>query len=171
MDMAEKIEDIAEAVIARAAELQLTIVTAESCTAGALSHILAAAPGAGSVLHGGYVSYSKEFKIRCLGVPLELIAAETAVSEGVAVSMARCALKCSPGADVAVAITGVLGPEPDEDGNPVGLLYIAAVCGDRLASERLDGKTERSAILQRALGSALGLLDQVMSEDNRVATG
>lgn len=164
MDMAEQIDEMAEAVIARAAKTRLMIVTVESCTAGALTHVLAAAPGAGSVLHGGFVSYSKDFKITCLGVPAELIASETAVSEGVAISMARGALQRSPGAHLAVAITGVLGPEPDEDDNPVGLLYVAAVCGDRLASERLSGKKERSAILDQALASALRLLEKVMTD-------
>lgn len=158
------LDELAAGVIGRAAELELTIVTAESCTAGALAHLLSAAPGAGSVLHGGFISYTKDFKIRCLGVPAGLIKTQSAVCEDVAVTMARCALKQSPEAEIAIAITGVLGPEPDEDGNPVGLVYIAALAGDWIVCERLSGGTERREILHQALVRALELLDRSMGE-------
>lgn len=164
MHIDNDLDDLAAQVVGRAAELGATIVTAESCTAGALAHLLSAAPGAGGVLHGGFVSYTKDFKIRCLGVPAGLIEAQSAVCEDVAVTMARCALKQSPDAEIAIAITGVLGPEPDEDDNPVGLVYVAAVAGGWIACERLGGGTERPEILRQALGRALELLDRAMSE-------
>lgn len=160
----ENLEKFAAAIVGQAAEQHTSIVTAESCSAGALAHLLSAAPGAGDVLHGGFVSYSKEFKIECLGVPADLIASRSAVCEEVALAMARCALKQSPRAGIGVAITGVLGPEPDEDGNPVGLLYVAAVSRDWFACERLSGKTERSEILHQALASALVLLERALNE-------
>lgn len=159
----EALAEMAKRVIGRARSSGLTIVTAESCTAGALASLLAAAPGAGGVLHGGFVSYSKDFKVASLGVPAELIASQSAVSADVAVAMARCTLERSPGAHLAVAITGVLGPEPDEDGNPVGLLHIAAVHEGRVASERRSGEKEPTAVLRQALACALSLLEDVIA--------
>ena len=114
----------AKQIIARAAQTGLTLATAESCTAGALATLLANAPGAGETFHGGFVVYTKLNKTRALGVDASLIAEYSAVSPEVAKAMARGALKRSP-ADLAVSITGVAGPEPDEDGNPVGLVHIA----------------------------------------------
>jgi len=158
--------EMAEAVMAAAGKAGLTIVTAESCTAGALASLLAATPGAGSVLHGGFVSYSKDFKTRCLGVPAGLIAEQTAVSGDVAIAMARCALQRSPGADIAVAITGVLGPEPDEDGNPVGLVHVAAARGEKIASARTSGEGEPAIILHESLQCALELIGHLIAADD-----
>jgi nicotinamide-nucleotide amidase len=96
----------------------LTIGTAESCTAGMLSTILSEAPAAAEHLHGGFVTYTKENKIRTLGASEHLLTEKSAVCAEVTIAMAEGALKRSP-ADLAVAVTGVAGPEPDEDGNPV----------------------------------------------------
>jgi nicotinamide-nucleotide amidase len=99
-------------------------VTAESCTAGKLSALLSEAPGAGEHLHGSFVTYTKANKVKVLGVESGLLRAKGAVCREVAVAMAEGALHRSP-ADVAVAVTGVAGPDPDEDGNPVGLVCVA----------------------------------------------
>jgi nicotinamide-nucleotide amidase len=89
-------------------------------TAGALACALAEAEGAGEVFHGGFVTYSKESKSFAVGVPLEVISKDTAVSAQVAKAMAMGGVERS--ADIAMAVTGVAGPDPDEDGNPVGLV-------------------------------------------------
>lgn len=102
----------------------LTLVTAESCTGGLISAVLAAAPGAGDSLHGGYVAYSEANKTEALGVSAELLARSGAVCSEVATALAEGALERSP-ADIAIAITGVAGPAPDERGNPVGLMFLA----------------------------------------------
>jgi nicotinamide-nucleotide amidase len=146
----------AERVIDAARGRGVTIATAEYCTAGALAHLLANAPGAGEVFHCGFIVYTKEQKSAALAVSPELIAEHTAVSAAVAQAMAEGALQRSS-ADLAVSITGVLGPEPDEDGNPVGLIYIGLAKRDgfRQTDEaHLDnkGKDEICAtILERAL--------------------
>src|SRR4051794_8030839 len=89
----------------------LTLVTAESCTAGALAVLLADAPDAGKQFHGGFVVYTKDNKRVALGVPAKLIAAQSAVSSDVAKAMASGALDRCP-ADISVAITGVAAPSP-----------------------------------------------------------
>jgi PncC family amidohydrolase len=88
--------------------------------------LLADVEGASDVFHGGFVVYTKAEKSAAVGVPPEVIERHTAVSREVALAMARGALERLP-ADVVVAVTGVAGPDPDEDGNPVGLVHIAAV--------------------------------------------
>jgi nicotinamide-nucleotide amidase len=139
---------------------RLTLATAESCTAGTLALLLADAPGAAASFHGGFVAYTKENKTASLGVPAALIAAHTAVSRQVAEAMARGGIARSP-ADIAVAITGVAGPEPDEDGNPVGLVHLAVACRDGRVShvERRFGEGSRDKNRALALEAALGLLE------------
>ena len=103
----------------------LTVVTAESCTAGLISAILSHAPRAGECLHGGYVVYSKEQKSATLGVDAALLSSKGSVNAKVALQMAQGALQRSA-ADLSLAVTGVLGPNPDEDANPPGLVHFAA---------------------------------------------
>jgi nicotinamide-nucleotide amidase len=117
--MNEHLTQAAEKILDLAKRDGLTIVTAESCTAGLLSLVLSDAPGAAEHLHGGFVTYTKEQKHTVLGVSWQLLREKGAVCHEVARAMAEGALANST-ADVAVGITGVAGPEPDEDGNPVG---------------------------------------------------
>lgn len=124
----------ASEVIALAHRRRATIITAESCTAGALSTVLASASGAGSALQGGLVTYTKRCKSALLGIPMEQLR-NSAVTADVARAMAEGALRACLCADVAVAVTGVAGPEPDEDGNRVGLAFIAVRGRNGLSGE------------------------------------
>ncbi|MCC7253484.1 CinA family protein [Hyphomicrobium sp.] len=164
VSMSSTLDRMACAVVKRAEDKALSIVTAESCTAGALATLLADTPGAGVCFHGGFVTYAKACKTALLGIPAPLIAVHTAVSREVAQRMATGALAAS-GADIAVAITGVLGPEPDEDGNPVGLLHIAvATRGGSVRHVRVQSEERsRTANRERALSEALRLLDRMLA--------
>lgn len=143
----------------------VTLATAESCTAGALAFLLAQAPGGGEALHGGFVVYTKENKTAALGVPKELIARHSAVSAEVARAMAEGALKRCP-ADIVVAITGVTGPEPDEDGNPVGLVYMAAAGRSGLVLDELHRFEDASTsdVFVATLEAGLRLLSRAVAE-------
>ncbi len=92
----------------------MSLATVESCTAGALVHLLAQGEGASEAVHGGLVVYTKENKIGAVGVPIDLLAKHTAVSAEVALAMAIGGLARSP-ASLVASITGVAGPEPDEE--------------------------------------------------------
>jgi hypothetical protein len=83
-DLEQRAADLLKA----AHEHSVTLATAESCTAGALAHLLANAPGAGESFHGGFVVYTKENKCKALGVPATLIEKHSAVSAEVAKAMA-----------------------------------------------------------------------------------
>jgi nicotinamide-nucleotide amidase len=159
------LEQAAKQVLDHAIARKLTLATAESCTAGALAQVLANAPGAGDNFHGGFVVYTKENKTAALGVPADLIARHSAVSSEVAKAMAKGALEHCP-ADLAVAITGVAGPEPDEDGNPVGLVHIAVAGRDGLMIEREHrfGEVSKDEICGGILMLALQLLDSAITQ-------
>jgi nicotinamide-nucleotide amidase len=152
---------LAEDVLERAIACGWTVVTAESCTAGALAHHLSKGEGASQHFHGGIVTYTKDMKTAALGVPATMLKKKTAVAAEVAAAMAEGALKHSP-ADVAVSVTGVAGPEPDEDGNPVGLIYCGvATRGGRTRTARLRSKQKgKRRILEDAMRLALRLLEQ-----------
>ena len=161
----EKLARLSAEVIKASKARRLTLATAESCTAGALCFLLSHAPGGGDVLHGGFVVYTKTNKSAVLGVPEALIARHSAVSAEVARAMAQGALERCP-ADVVVAITGVTGPEPDEDGNPVGLVYMAAgIRAGELFDEtyRFDGASS-SDVLVATLEHALMLFSRAVAE-------
>ena len=115
----------AQALVSRLKQLNLTIVTAESCTGGLIAALLSHAPGASECLHGGFVAYTKHQKMKALEVSARLLAEGGSVSADVALEMAKGALGNSD-ATIGLAVTGVLGPNPDDDGNPPGLVYLAA---------------------------------------------
>jgi nicotinamide-nucleotide amidase len=144
----------------------LSLITAESCTAGLLPNLLCSTQGASEWLEGGFVTYTKQQKSKALDVSPGILAAKTAVASDVALLMARGALNHST-AQIAIAITGVAGPTPDDDGNPVGLVYCAVSRknGPELV-ERLEwGEKTKDFILGHTMESAIRLALRVMSDD------
>ncbi|HEY6924081.1 MAG TPA: CinA family protein, partial [Steroidobacteraceae bacterium] len=117
----ELIEE-AEALVELLRAHRLTVITAESCTGGLIAAALSHARGASDCLHGGFVVYTKDCKAVALGVDRDLLARMGSVNAQVAHELARGAIEHST-ADLAIAVTGVLGPEPDEDDNPPGQVY------------------------------------------------
>ena len=155
------VEQQAQRIFERAKVNELTIVTAESCTAGALATALSKAPGAGDRFHGGFVTYTKEMKSAVLGISMKMLKQKGAVCREVAEAMATAALKLTP-ADVAIAVTGVAGPEPDEDGNPVGLVFCSAARSNRrtVTVRHFFEDLSPDATIKAAVEEALTLLEQ-----------
>jgi nicotinamide-nucleotide amidase len=157
----QKLKHQVSSVVAKLKDRNLSVVTAESCTAGLLAALLSKAEGAGEVLKGGFVCYAKEQKTIALGVPADLLESKTAVAGEVATAMAVGALEHST-ADIALAVTGVLGPEPDEDGNPVGLVYVARCSRD--GQERLErydfGHLSHDQLCAKTLNAAVLMLEE-----------
>lgn len=118
------IGDLARRVIEQNAAIGRKVAVAESCTGGLVAAALTEVPGSSAVLDRGFVTYSNEAKHEMLGVSEDLIDTFGAVSIAVAWSMAQGALRKS-GADVAVAITGVAGPDGGSDQKPVGTVVFA----------------------------------------------
>lgn len=114
----------AEALLGVCRTKGLTIATAESCTGGLVAGLLTEIAGASDVVDRGFVTYSNMAKSEMLGVENGIIDRHGAVSAAVAVAMADGALQ-NAGTDLAVAITGIAGPDGGTPQKPVGLVYIA----------------------------------------------
>jgi nicotinamide-nucleotide amidase len=140
----------------------LSLATAESCTGGMAAQRLTSVPGSSRVFLGAVVAYSDEVKAQELGVPLELLERHGAVSAEVAEAMAAGARK-RLGADVAVSITGIAGPDGGTPEKPVGLVYLNAQSpsGSRSADFVFPG--DRESIRRRAAATALHLVRRLLS--------
>ena len=151
--------DAAVRALEAAESASLKVVTAESCTGGLIATLLSEAPGAAEYFDGGFVCYTPAQKSAALGIEPSLIAKCGAVSEEVARAMVQGALENSE-ADIALAVTGVAGPDSDEKGNPVGLVYIAIARrgGETLCRKHKFGDIGRAKIRSEAAKEALALI-------------
>lgn len=152
--------ELARRVVAENAAAGLTVALAESCTGGLVCAALTEIPGSSAVLDRGFVTYSNDAKFESLGVPRDIIDTLGAVSIATAWAMAQGALKHSQ-ADVAVAISGIAGPEGGTEQKPVGLVVFArAVRGsDEVnAEERHFDGSSRAEVRRQAALVALELL-------------
>lgn len=136
----------------------LTVVTAESCTAGLVAGSLADLPGCGKWFKSGYVTYSPEAKMHILRVKKETIDRFNLTSEEVAREMVQGALQISE-ANVAVATTGVAGPDKGEGGIPAGTVCFAwgfrMNDTPRIFSEKRHFDGDRNAVRQAAAEYAI----------------
>lgn len=115
--------DLSVTVGERLRAAHLTIVTAESCTAGLIAARLTDIAGSSDYVLGGVVAYSNAVKQQMLGVPEDMLAAHGAVSGTVAEQMARGARDLLH-ADIALSVTGIAGPGGGTPEKPVGLTFI-----------------------------------------------
>jgi nicotinamide-nucleotide amidase len=163
----DRLQQKAQLIVRAAAAKNLTLITAESCTGGRLATLLADAPGASNVVHGGFVTYTKECKA-ALGVPSDILAKHDVVSEPVARLMAEAALRRSP-AQIAVSVTGTAGPTTDNDGTPVGLIYLGTSRkGSPTEVIKKDfGPMDREAIINNTLDEALELFSRMIDDYQR----
>ena len=152
----------ARQVIEANREAGLRIALAESCTGGLAAAALTEIPGASDVFETSFVTYSNACKLDTLGVNAEVLETFGAVSPAVAWAMALGALEHSC-ADVAVAITGIAGPDGGSEMKPVGTVVFAkARRGDDpekvVADQRVFDDTGRGGIRLQAALWALDLL-------------
>jgi nicotinamide-nucleotide amidase len=159
---AEDERTIQEHVLELARARGLTIATAESCTGGLVAARLTDVPGSSATFVGGVVAYGDDVKRNELGVPAEVLAAHGAVSAETAAAMASGA-RARLGADVAVSVTGIAGPDGGTPEKPVGLVYLHASGPDGEEAFRFEIPGEREWIRARATTSALHLLRRLLT--------
>jgi nicotinamide-nucleotide amidase len=153
---------VEELVLSLAAASGLRLATAESCTGGMVAARLTDIPGSSASFVGGVVAYADDVKRTELDVPAELIATHGAVSAEVAGAMAE-GVRRRLGADVAVAVTGVAGPEGGTPQKPVGRVHLHACGADGSLTRMLDLPGEREQVRARATVTALHLLRALLT--------
>lgn len=151
------LSDLAALVQERCLTTGRSVATAESCTGGLIAAALTSIPGASGYVVGGIVAYADRAKERLLGVPTELLATHGAVSAEVASAMARGARE-RLGVDVAVAVTGISGPDGGSAAKPVGLTFVAAADAEGVDVERHLWSGDRTANRRDSAAAALRLL-------------
>lgn len=133
-----------------------TLATAESCTGGLVAHAITEIPGSSRYFRGGFVTYADDVKRDQLGVPAELLAAHGAVSAQVARAMAEGARRLL-GTDLALAVTGIAGPDGGTAEKPVGLTYIAVVDGVGIEVRRHLWTGDRASNKRDSAAAVIGL--------------
>lgn len=150
-------QTLAEVVGRRLVQLGQTLAVAESCTGGLVAKLITDIPGASQYFTRGWVTYSNRAKTDELGVPEKLIETHGAVSAEVAAAMAQGA-RARAGADHAIGITGVAGPEGGSEQKPVGLVYVSVDHADGTSTSEHVFSRDRSSVRRRAAQTALNTL-------------
>ncbi len=151
---------LARRVVEENAKIGRKVTLAESCTGGLVAAALTEIPGSSAVLDRGFVTYSNGAKEEELEVSSELIETFGAVSIACVWAMAQGALKHS-GAEIAIAISGIAGPDGGTPLKPVGTVVFARACRDgdgEPEGEMMQFEGDRSEIRRQATLAALELL-------------
>lgn len=141
------------------------LALAESLTGGLLTDAFVQVPGASKALRGSVVAYATDVKHSVLGVEEDLLAQVGPVNPEVALAMAVGAANQLV-ADVALATTGVAGPD-EQDGNPVGTVFIALVTpiGSDVRALQLSG--DRASIRNQAVEEAVSMLEEFLTDNSQ----
>ncbi|MPN40896.1 Nicotinamide-nucleotide amidohydrolase PncC [bioreactor metagenome] len=140
-----------------------TIALAESCTGGMITSQLVSVPGISSNLVAGLVTYSNESKIKQLGVKSATLEKFGAVSDETAREMAEGLYKVT-GADIALSVTGIAGPDGGSEEKPKGLVYIALKHQDSIESFQLKLTGNRQRIRTLATLNALDIIRKYLKK-------
>ena len=153
------VASIAAALLAR----RQTLATAESCTGGLVGALLTGRPGSSAWYLGGIVAYANDLKLRLLGVPADVLAAQGAVSLAGAEAMAAGA-RAAARSDFALSLTGIAGPDGGTPEKPVGLVYVGVAGPTGVAAFKHRFSGTRADVRQAAADAALRhLLDAIES--------
>jgi PncC family amidohydrolase len=152
-------------------ERHLTVATVESCTGGLVSHAITEIPGASTWFVGGFVTYSNELKESAAGVSPDVLIAHGAVSAQTGMAMAIGGRERT-GSDLAVAVTGIAGPDGGTDAKPVGLTYVVVADAVGVALRRFVWTSDRSGNKRLSAEAALELLlERVVAADTEPLPG
>lgn len=135
----------------------LTLSTAESCTGGGIASVITSISGSSEYFKGGIVAYANEVKTALLGVSETTLEKHGAVSEETVLEMAKGAMK-SMKTSCAIATSGIAGPGGGTPTKPVGTIWIAAACNDKIVTKKLQGDNGREKNTKNSIEKALSLL-------------
>ncbi|MDH4042275.1 MAG: CinA family nicotinamide mononucleotide deamidase-related protein [Gammaproteobacteria bacterium] len=138
-----------------------TLTTAESCTGGLIASMLTRIPGSSEAFHAGFVTYANNIKHTVLGVDEQVLAREGAVSEPVVRQMALGAIERS-GAQYAIAVSGIAGPDGGTPEKPVGTVWLAWGSRDNLRSLCLRWPVERTLFQTMIAAAGLDMIRRTL---------
>lgn len=160
----EDCETLDELVHKTLVERGLTLATAESCTGGNIARLLTAQAGASAYFKGGVVAYSNEVKESVLGVKHETLEAHGAVSEETVREMVE-GVRTRLGADLAIATTGIAGPDGGTPEKPVGTVWIAVADATHTEAKLLQfGANRRQQNIDRSTNQAFAMLIRLICQ-------
>lgn len=140
-------------------EKRFTLSTAESCTGGYIAHLITSVAGASGHFTGSVVAYDNHIKEILLQVEEETLSEKGAVSREVAEQMAR-GVAAVTGTTCAIAVTGIMGPDGGSEEKPVGTVWVATLCGERLSSREYRVGKSRAQNIERT--ARLAILQMLM---------
>ena len=153
-----------EAVVTLLRETNMTLSTAESCTGGMISQLLASVPGASEYYLGSVTSYANSVKENVLGVPSEIIEKYGAVSSECVAKMAEGVKKIT-GSDYSVATSGIAGPGGGTPDKPVGLVWIGVCSLTGTETFSIVYKNDRKRNIERFAATALDFLRKAIERE------
>jgi nicotinamide-nucleotide amidase len=161
----EAIRNLAAALVGDMTKLGKAVSTAESCTGGWVAKAVTDIPGSSAVFHYGVVSYSNGAKEHILGVQNQTLEEHGSVSGPVVEEMALGVLNLS-GSDIAVAVSGIAGPDGGSDEKPVGTVWFAWAIRDggkvRTETHQAEFNGDRELIRELTVVHALqGVMDRL----------
>jgi nicotinamide-nucleotide amidase len=157
-------DETLETVVGKILTLQnKTVSTAESCTGGAIAHLLGSVPGASKYFKGSVVAYATEVKENVLGVPEDLIEKHSVVSAEVAKAMALNVKRLLK-TDYAIATTGNAGPSKGEADAEVGTVFIALATPNEVLVEMFNFGQPREKVIDRAMVKGAEMLLKEISK-------
>ncbi|MCF7832082.1 MAG: competence/damage-inducible protein A [Candidatus Marinimicrobia bacterium] len=157
-------ESMAEIVVNLCKDKGLIITVAESCTGGAIADMITNISGSSSVFKEGFIVYSNEAKIRSLGVDPHILDKYGAVSAETVEAMVK-GLKNKTGADIAIGVSGIAGPDGATPGKPVGLIYLAIAYKEKIHIQKLDFNRGRKKNKEYAARAALNRVRLTLIDD------
>jgi nicotinamide-nucleotide amidase len=148
---------LAQAIGQLLIEKKMKLSLAESCTGGQIAHMVTSVPGSSAYFMGSATTYSEASKVDILGLDSTLIQQHGVVSKEVAEAMASC-VRGRFGADIALATTGIAGPDGGTEETPVGTIWIALSTGSFTFSKRYSFSNDRAMNIQLGANTALNML-------------
>jgi len=157
-------KSIEEIVVGTCKKKNLIVSVAESCTGGSIANMITNVPGSSAIFEEGYIVYSNEAKTKLLGVDPHILANQGAVSKETVEAMVK-GLKIKTGADIAIGVSGIAGPDGATPGKPVGLIYLAVAYKENIYIQKVDFDRGRIKNKEYAARAALNRVRLALIDD------
>lgn len=161
MRFPDPIPELVDRLASELCERGLRVVTVESCTGGLLGGAFTGRAGISDGYIGGFITYSNSMKTKCVGVSEQTLERWGAVSGYTAIEMAEGGRECT-GADLAISITGIAGPDGGGEDKPVGTVWIAVASSEWNDCRRFLFPGDRHEVRERSVAASMEMAIQAV---------